>query len=234
MNTKIILSTLFGVAAWSFSSLATADWEEGPCPQPHTGPAPCIEVLDNNDVYWHINGDGGHADIWHGHPVAGDFAFSNDDVDLGCSLASLNCTLELTGQVKKCQDSDGNWRIGVAVTGGSASNGLFCGTVDLYNFPWYSKNPAIANHCPFEDDCDNFIPYVPNASTYTGNFGAVFVDALGFELVEGDHLHGVVFTPGPAATFDFRNKTFYDCNETAGCGIDGLLELNNAQELNIY
>lgn len=236
MKTKLLLSAVIGVAAWSLSSVAAASWVAGPCPG--TGNAPCIEVTDDFDDVWHFNGDGGHADVWHGHPLGGDFAFSNDDVDLGCSIASLNCTLELTGQVKKCQDSNGDWRVGVKVTGGDASDGLFCGTVDLYNFPWYSKDPAIASHCPFEDDCDSFIPYDPNASVYTGNFGAVSVDALGSNLVDEEHLHGVDFTPGVVAsgdaTFDFRGKDFYDCAENDGCSIDGLLQLNNAKELHIY
>jgi hypothetical protein len=236
MKTKLLLSALFGVAAWSLSSLATAGWVSGPCSG--TGTAPCIEVTDNNDDVWHFNGDGSHADVWHGHPLGGDFTFSNSDVDLGCSIASLNCTLELAGQVKKCQDSNGDWRIGVRVTDGSASDGLFCGTVDLYNFPWYSKDPTIASHCPFEDDCDSFIPYDANASTYTGNFGAISVDALGANLVDQEHLHSVVFTPGAVAngdaTFDFTGKTFYDCAENGGFSIDGVLQLNNAKELQIY
>lgn len=37
MNTRFLLSTLFGVAAWSISSVAAASWDTGACPLPNTG-----------------------------------------------------------------------------------------------------------------------------------------------------------------------------------------------------
>src|SRR5690606_34639936 len=119
------------------------------------------------------------------------------------------------------------------VTGGDVSNGLFCSTVALSGFPWFAKDPTITPHCPFTDDCDNFIPYVQNATTYTGNFGAVTVTALGIPQVTNEHLHGVVYDIN-GASFDFTNKTFYDCDENDGCSLDGILTLDNADELNIY
>ncbi|MEP4372640.1 MAG: hypothetical protein ABJ319_12985, partial [Alloalcanivorax venustensis] len=103
MKTKILLTALLGMAAWSFSGVATASWNTGACPG--SGTAPCIETEINGNTY-HFNGTGGHADIWHGRPAAeggGDFVFEGDNVDLECAL-DLNCTLALSGQVKKCLD----------------------------------------------------------------------------------------------------------------------------------
>ncbi|QJX01890.1 hypothetical protein HML84_05635 [Alcanivorax sp. IO_7] len=193
MKTKLLLSALLGMAAWSFSGVATAAWSTGACP---AGAAPCIETEINGNTY-HFNGSGGASGIWHGRPAAeggGDFVFEGDNVDLACDL-NLNCTLALSGQVKKCQDSTGAWRIGVKVTGATVSNGTFCGAVNVSGFPWYSKDASITPHCPFEDDCDSFIPYVSGATSYMGNFGAISVSALGFSLVDNEHVHNVVFTP---------------------------------------
>ena len=234
MKTKLLLTTLFGVAAWSLSSLAMANWNTGPCT---AGAAPCIETEINGNIY-HFNGSGGHAGVWHGRPAAeggGDFEFSGDNVALDCPDQSVSCTLSLSGQVKKCLDSDENWRIGVKVTGADVSAGDFlCSLLTVSGFPWYSKDPTIASHCHFEDNCDTFIPYVPDAASYTANFGNVTVSSFLDTYVDNEHLHGVVFTPGANATFDFTNKTFYSCDEDAGCSIDGILELNNADALNVY
>ena len=237
MKTKLILSTLFGMAAWSLSSVAAANWDTGACPQPHQGPAPCIETEINGNTY-HFNGSGGHADVWHGRPAAeggGDFDFSGDNVLLECSAGDPNCILTLSGQVKKCEDSDGNWRVGVKVTGADVEAGDFlCNFIEVSGFPWYSKDPTITPHCPFEDDCDSFIPYDPSASTYTANFGEITVDAtLIGTLVDEEHLHNVVFTPGVGANFAF-DSFFYDCSEADDCEIEGVLTIDNATSLEIY
>ncbi|MBL7250215.1 hypothetical protein [Alloalcanivorax marinus] len=234
MKTKLLLSALLGMAAWSFSGVATADWDTGACPG--GGSAPCIETEINGNTY-HFNGTGGHAGIWHGRPAAeggGDFDFSGDDVDLSCSAASPNCNLTLSGQVKKCQDSNGAWRIGVKVTGADVSPGDFlCNFITVSGFPWYSKDDSITPHCPFEDDCDSFIPYDANASTYTGNFGNITVDAsLVGNLVDAEHVHGVVFTPGVGANFAFASD-FYTCSETGNCSITGVLTVDNATSLDV-
>ncbi len=236
MKTKILLSALLGMAAWSFSGTATANWDTGACPG--GGSAPCIETEINGNTY-HFNGTGGHAGIWHGRPAAeggGDFDFSGNGVDLSCDEASPSCNLTLSGQVKKCQDSTGAWRIGVKVTGADVNLGDFlCNFINVGGFPWYSKDPTIASHCPFEDDCDSFIPYDASASTYTGNFGEIDVSAtLIGNLVSGGHLHGVVFTPGVGANFAFSDKTFFDCEENdLGCSIDGVLTVDNATSLDV-
>jgi len=238
MHTKLLLSTLLGAAVWSHSSVAMASWDFGACPQPHTGPAPCIETEINGNTY-HFNGSGRHAGAWHGVPVAeggGDFQFSGDTVDFACTSVSISCQMSARGEVKKCQDSDGIWRIGVRVNAVDLLSGDFlCNFITVSGFPWYSKNPSITPHCPFEDDCDSFIPYDPSASTYTANFGSADVSTPTGTLLSGEHLHGVVFTPGVAATVDFSNKTFFDCEETeGGCSIDGILTLDNATSFDIH
>lgn len=240
MKTKLLLTTLFGVAAWSLSSLAMASWDTGPCSG--GGSAPCIETEINGNTY-HFNGSGGHAGVWHGRPAAeggGAFDFIGDDVDLTCPGTNPSCTLTLSGEVKKCQDSNGDWRIGVRVTGGDVNPGDFlCNFISLGGFPWYSKDPSITPHCPFEDDCDSFIPYDPSASNYVGNFGSIDVTTPIGMVVDNEHVHNVVFTPGhvsnpPEATFNFSSSTFFSCDEEEGCAIDGILTLDNASSLEIF
>ncbi|WP_370202621.1 hypothetical protein [Alloalcanivorax venustensis] len=235
---KTLLSVLLGMQAWLLSSVVVAGWEEGPCPQPGTGPAPCFELTDDNDDVWHFNGDGAHAAEWHGHPLGGDLVFSGNNVDLSCSGFGMNCTFSLGSQVKKCQDSNGDWRIGVRITSGEASDGLFCGTIVLAGFPWYSKDPTIPNHCPFEDDCDSLIPYVNGAFSYTANLGAIDMSILASPVVTDGHLNNLVFTPGIVAngeaTVDFTNKAFYGCAGDNDCDIDGVAQLSNAKSLYIY
>jgi hypothetical protein len=240
MNRAFLLSTILGVAAWSLSSIASANWDTGACPQPHEGPAPCIETEINGNTY-HFNGSGGHAGGWYGRPAAeggGEFDFSGTNLDFECNSVSWGgCNLALSGEVKRCQDSSGAWRIGVRVTDADMSPGGFaCNFFIADGFPWYLKDPTIANHCPFEDDCDSFIPYDPNASAYTASFGAISISAsvIG-DLAAEEHMHNVVFTPGVGATFDFTNKTFFDCDEEeGGCSIDGVLTLDNANSLDIH
>ena len=239
MKIKFFLTALVGVATWSLSSLAAAGWHDGPCLPAEIGPVPCIEVAIGDDSYHYGSGlhDGGvHPDLeaWHGHPLGGDFEFRGTGVALDCPEIGLSCTLTLSGQVRKCQDSNGDWRIGVRVTAADAQPGDFlCIGLNISGFPWYSKDPSITPHCPFEDDCDSFIPYDPNATTYTGNFGNVTVSSILGTFVNSEHLHGVVFTPGPGANFDF-DSNFHDCDENEGCSIDGTLYIDNADALYIH
>ena len=81
MKRKILLSSLWGVVAWSVSGGAAASWDSGACPQPHTGPAPCFETEINGNTY-HFNGSGGHADEWHGLPAAEGVATSNSQANM--------------------------------------------------------------------------------------------------------------------------------------------------------
>ncbi|MBF5057700.1 hypothetical protein Y5W_02994 [Alcanivorax sp. 521-1] len=241
MKIKLLLSALLGMAAWSFSSTAAADWDTGACPQPHTGPAPCIETVVNGNTY-HFNGSGDHADEWHGLPGGGAFDFQNTGVDLDCPGIGVSCDLTLSGEVKKCEDSNGNWRIGVRVTGADVTGSFLCDALSISGFPWYSADPANHSHpneCPFVDDCDNFLPYNPTASNYVGHFGEVTVSSLLGTHVAAEHLHGVTFTANnmgatPTANFNFAGKTFFSCDGEEDCSIDGILYLDNAAELNIY
>ncbi|MBZ2188524.1 hypothetical protein K8B33_05420 [Alcanivorax sp. JB21] len=231
MKIKLAISTLLGIAAWSLSSMAMA-WDTGPCPSPG-GPAPCIEAVVGGNTY-HFNGSGAYADVWKGLPTTGaDFQFSGP-TELGCGSLDLDCTLTLGGKVKKCQDSSGAWRIGVQVNSSNVSGGFPCGTVVLGNFEWLAKDPTITSHCPFTDTCDNFIPYDPNASDYTANFGEIDITVLFIPRVRDGHVHGVVFTPGAGANFAF-NSQFYDCDENdLGCSVEGVLTLTNATSLDIH
>lgn len=230
MKTKLLLSAVLGVAAWSLSSMAAASWNTGACPG--TGTAPCIEAVVSGNTY-HFNGTGGHSGVWHGLPTTGaDFQFSGATA-LGCDGLNLNCTLTLGGKVQKCQDSSGAWRIGVQVNSSNVSGGFPCGTVVLGGFPWYAGDPDSASSCPFEDDCDNFIPYSPGASTYTGDFGAIDINVLFIPRVSGGHVENVVFTPGVGANFNF-NSEFYDCDGgEQGCSVNGTLTVTNATSLDI-
>jgi hypothetical protein len=235
MKTKLLLTTLFGVAAWSLSSLAMANWDTGPCSG--SGSAPCIETEINGNTY-HFNGSGGHAGVWHGRPQAeggGDFSFSGPS-SLECDGTPIDCTLSLTGEVKKCLDSDDNWRIGVRVNASNVQAGDFaCNFIALDGFPWYSKDTAIGtpDHCPFEDNCDTFIPYDSTASSYTANFGLIDIDVLGSTEVSEGHVHSVVFNPGVGANFVFASD-FFNCEEgDEGCSVDGTLTLNNGTSLDI-
>ena len=235
MKIKLLLSTIIGIAAWSLSSVAAANsWDTGACPDPNPGPAPCIETVVNGNTY-HFNGSGGHAGVWHGVPAqegGGDFSFSGPS-RLECDIG-IDCTLELAGEVKKCEASDGTWRIGVRVNSSDVTGGFACSTIALDGFPWYSKDSSITPHCPFGDVCENFNEYDPNASTYTANFGLIDITVFGSQEVTDGHVHNVVFTPGVGANFDF-NSTFYDCEENdQGCSVDGTLTLDNATSLDIY
>ncbi|WP_414433982.1 hypothetical protein [Alloalcanivorax venustensis] len=112
---------------------------------------------------------------------------------------------------------------------------FLCNFVTLGGFPWYSKDPAMASHCPFEDYCDSFIQYDPSASSYTSNFGSVDVSSSLGTFIIGSHLHRAVFTPGIGAALDFSNNAFFDCEETeGGCSVDGVLSLDNAISFDIY
>ncbi|UWN48416.1 hypothetical protein ASALC70_00596 [Alcanivorax sp. ALC70] len=178
--------------------------------------------------YW------GHADAWHGRPAAeggGDFVFEGDNVPFYCDW-SVDCTLAWSGKIKKCQDNNGNWRVGFQINGASMSNGTFCGLHRFSGFPWYTKDPGITQHCPFEDDCDSLIPYDGNASSYTANVGNIGISALGVPLVEDEHLQGVIFSPGVGANFAFASD-FYNCDDDANCYLAGLLTIKNATSLDI-
>ena len=230
MKRKLLLSVLLTTATWSLSSLATANWDTGPCPG--GGTAPCIEAEVSGTTY-HFNGTGDHAGEWHGLPTTGDdFQFSGATV-WGCSGLNVNCTWSWGAKIQKCQDNNGDWRIGLQVNSASMTGGFFCGIITWGGFPWYSKDVANSSHCPFTDDCSNFTPYDTSASSYASNLGAIDQIVLGTPQVQNGHLHDVIFYPGTGANLDF-NSEFYDCDDVGqDCYVDGTLVLQNATSLDI-
>ena len=231
MKRKLLLSIFLATVTWSLTGIASADWDAGPCPG--GGTAPCIEAEVSGTTY-HFNGTGDHAGEWHGLPTTGeDFEFSGV-TEWGCSGLYWNCTATWGAKIKKCQDSDGDWRIGLQINSASMTGGFLCTTMTWGGFPWYSKDTTNSNHCPFTDDCSNFTPYDTSASSYTNNFGTINIIVLGISRLVNSHMHGVVFTPGTGASFGF-NSNFYDCDEEdQGCYLDGTLVLQNATSLDIH
>ena len=113
------------------------------------------------------------------------------------------------------------------------ADGFICNVTVWEGFPWYSRDATNSSHCPFTDDCDNFTPYDPTASSYTSNLGALSFSWVGIYRVQNGHLHDVVFTPGTGASFAF-DSDFYDCEEEdQGCSVIGTLVLQNASSLDI-
>ena len=232
MKRKFILLIIFAFSAISLSLPASAGWEPGPCPQP-SGPAPCIESNTASDGVWHFNGSGGHADEWHGAPSGGDIIFSGN-ANLACSGLNIECDLALIGQIKKCQNLNGDWHVGIRATSFNLSGGLICGTISLSGFPWYSKDSSITPHCPFEDVCEDFNTYIPGASSYTFNIGSIDIGVLGIPRVTDGHLHGVLFSNPGILSF---NSGFFDCSENSlNCDVVGEAYYNGSSSdtLSIY
>ena len=231
MKRKFLLSAFLVAATWSLSSLATADWDTGPCPG--GGTAPCIEAEVSGTTY-HFNSSGDHAGEWHGLPTTGeDFEFIGA-TEWTCHGLDFNCTWTWGAKIKKCMDSSGDWRIGLKVDSNNVSGGFACGTFALAGFPWYIKNSNSSNnHCPFQDSCDDFIPYDGNSSSYAAELGSIDLAIFGIPLVSDGYLQGVFFTPGTGANFAF-NSDFYGCDGSEGdCFVQGLLTLTNATSLDI-
>lgn len=256
---KLILASVMGVGLMGASQFATADWESGACPRPNNGPAPCIEHQDSTGAWWHFNGDGSHADEWHGYPTnedgqspEQDFQFTGT-TDLSCTLGAFTCDLTLNGEVKKFQDGEGNWRIGVRVNSGSVAVGNGddeCEDITVGGFPWY------AGHDP--DHNGSFsgqhvlssttgIVYTGTSSVYTGHVGQIDVgySVFGFpvSLVSDGHLHDVEYE-NSSSSFLFgsagggsQDNIIYEggaADDDSGCTVDGALTLQPpAQDLNI-
>tara|TARA_Y100001001_G_scaffold143632_1_gene149094 strand:- start:4502 stop:5266 length:765 start_codon:yes stop_codon:yes gene_type:complete len=247
---KVIVTSVMGLGLLSASQLASAGWDSGACPRPHQGPAPCIELQLRDDSWVHFNGNGGHAGDWHGYPASGsdpaqDFTFTGY-TDLGCEVLgtpqSFNCELSLEGEVRKFQDDDDNWRIGVRVNSGTVAPGdegdAECDDIEVGSFEWYAGNSD--QHSP---NASTGIIYTGSASSYSGNVGTLDVDydfLFGIELVDQGHLHEVEYHNSDS-TFRFggtgRDNTIYEngaADDDSGCTVDGNLEVQlPAKDLNI-
>ena len=230
MKRKLLLSAFLAAATWSLSSLASADWDTGPCPG--GGTAPCIETEVSGTSY-HFNGAGDRAGEWHGLPTTGeDFEFSGP-MRWNCGGFQLNCTLAWKGNIKKCHDNSGDWRIGLKVTSTASSGSFACDVIVYGGFPWYATDPALANHCPFEDTCDSFVPYDPTTSSMAFRVGSIEMAVLGTPRFQDAHIHGVTFIPGTGAILNISSE-YYDCeDEEIGCSIEAELPVINATSLDI-
>ena len=227
---KNLFSILLGIAALSLSSIVSA-WDAGPCQG--AGAAPCIEAEVSGNIY-HINGNGGGAGTWYGLPTTGeDFQFTGP-LDWSCDALDFSCTLTLRGKVQKCQDANGSWRLGMQINSSDMSGAFICGTVEFGGFPWYATDTSIANHCPFTNSCDNFVPYVAGAPSISLNMGLIDMTVLFIPRVVEAHMHDVVLTYGTGASIEF-NSGLFDCSEASqGCSFIGWLSLNNADFLKVY
>lgn len=233
MKMRALISVAFGLSYLAFSQIATAGWLPDPCSG--GGTAPCIDInvgTDANPEWYHFNGDGSNANHWHGHPWGGPLAFSGPS-ELQCDGINADCTLTLYGEVMKCLDSNSQWRIGVRVVDYDVEGGFPCGLIVLGGFPWYAKDANSVPHCPFTDDCDDFIPYTPNPTALVGHIGGIDISVIIPRVADG-HVHDVIFTPGSNANFSF-NSDFYSCDETTQpCSVDGVLTIEDAVYLGVH
>ncbi|MGB1764966.1 hypothetical protein [Alloalcanivorax xenomutans] len=245
MKAKIIMLSALGVASFGLTQAASAGWDSGACPQPHTGPAPCIEHYDaSTGTTTHFNGSGSHAGDWHGNPATGaPFTFKGR-TNLTCGFASVECDLALDGKVRKVYDTANNtWKVGIEVSNATVDNGTFCGAVTVGGFEWYMNEDAPHPLPPkYNDDNDVGIPYDINATppiTMQAIIGPIDVSVpiLGINVSNG-HMHNVTYDNTNTFSFgtDWRDPVIYDENDDpTNCEVSGDLELEDTGDtLTIY
>lgn len=225
MKKKLLASMVVGGSLALMSAGASAGWEAGKCPEPHTGPAPCIE-RNNGGVWEHFNGTGGHDNDWHGP-----FEFEGTST-LGCSIAQPTCTLKLVGNVQKFQDDAGQWNVGIQVVSGQVSGGLTCNGIALSNFPWYAGSTA--THSGFSASTG-----IPVPGPLVGNMGDISLTALGGLIsVNNAHVDNISFDNNGTGLsfFNFSSKLFTGgaAHNDSGCKVDGKLYIKNYDDVNIY
>lgn len=232
MKAKIIMLSALGVASFGLTQAASAGWDSGACPQPHTGPAPCIEHYDaSTGTTTHFNGSGSHAGVWHGDPATGaPFTFKGRTT-LQCSFATVECDLALDGKVRKVYDSaNSTWKVGIEVSNATVDNGTFCNAVTVSGFNWYMDENG--EHGPYSDNDDVGIPYDASATPpidLVASIGPIGVQVplLGIDVNNG-HMHDVTYDNLNTFSFgtDWRDPTIYDSNENStGCSVSGDLQL---------
>lgn len=225
---KSITMLLLASGTIALSNGAFASWDAGPCSG--GGTAPCVEATDGSST-WHFNGDGSHADEWHGHPNSVDDLSFYGESFLDCpDLISPTCNLRLNGQVKKCLDSNNDWRILIKVTGGSVTSGdLACGGISLGGFDWFANHTGI--HSGFADDCDQGILY---GGPLEGNIGDIDITYLGFiPVATNAHVHSVDFVNSSPSYFDFNSVIYEPGEVSSGCSVTGRLYIDNLDNITI-
>ena len=256
---KMLFASMVCVGFLSVSQFVSANWESGRCQNPNPGEVPCIENQDSQMNWWRFNGDGGHAGVWHCYPENEDGESPEQDfqftgyTSLSCNLGSYYCELTLNGQVKKFQDENGSWRVGVRVNSGSVAVGNAdeeCEHISVGGFPWYAGHDPDQNASfPGQHVLSSTtgIVYTGTSSVYTGHVGQIDVGysvfGLPISLVSDGNLHDVEYA-NASSSFLFgsagggsQDNIIYEggaADNDSGCTVDGALTLQPpAQDLNI-
>ncbi|MBL7250220.1 hypothetical protein ACLD02_10495 [Alloalcanivorax sp. C16-2] len=213
-----LITGALGGALLMLSPLTQASWDSGACP---TGlSVPCVEHEYNGNVY-HFNG--GHADEWHGDANGDDFEFAGSGT-LECPSQTLNCSISLDAQVKKFQDDQDDWRIGIKVNEANLSGGFLCILADLEGLPWYLADSG--THDNFGNDDG-----VPWPGPITGNIGTLDVPLAGISDI---HAHGVSYDNYD--TFNLTGDLYENgTDDPQGCSLNGALQLQgDVDYLTVY
>lgn len=247
-----------GGCAALLSLPAYAGWYGGDCDyhysQPNSGV--CIEYTDENGEKWHMNSHGGTPSykgpfappltptdgVYSSGPMD-NFVFRGQ-TDLSCfnGLVTLTCDLELEGKVKK----DGT-NVNIEIVDGDAINAYgdsLCNSVVIGDFPWYigPNNPTAPVPSSHWDGITiGGTPIIPLGS----------VGSLGFQVenpvwpyippflvdITDAHINDVAFSnqgTGPS-TFSFDQDILNNSDgSSTGCHIDGVLEVQNGVDVDIY
>ena len=243
-----VLSALFSLAAFAFVQTTSVDWDPGGCspiPNP-SGTVPCIEHKDSNGDWWHFNGGGGHAGVWHGCPVNEDgdqpeepFSFcgvSSMSCVVSGQTVELDCNLCLDSEFKKFQDGTGDWLVGVKLVDGDASSGdQDCNDISLGGFTWFAGPGTTHNNF----DNTSGISYAGSSlpGTFTGNFGGVSsagnsidITYAGFvTLVDEGYVHGVDFNNNGGGAV--RSDLYFGLASTS---MDAVIYENGGDSLQLH
>lgn len=139
-------------------------------------------------------------------PGPGQYTFSGN-ASLSGSSITANCNLSLTGTVEK----NGSGGVIVSVNEGSATNGLFCGAIDINfdNGPWTAE----VQQSEIPNDPTAMVPVT---------FNNVQVSRLGIPCVSGGGPVVAMFGNGDPIS----NPSFFAFNDAnfGQCSINGRVE----------